>query len=278
MRTRLLSLSVRWVACLIALGCCAQSRVPAAPALDQLTPEQGQAFLAGFRNSRLNSALCLHFEIIHKPRKGESLPAVKGTLWAASYGSDQLLRGEIKDTQDKSTFAFITIKSGKESRVWISRHGAPAQELSAKAPLIPLAEGLLLTPFDLQLPFTHWPATAYLSTEKRRRPVHVFDALNQPGHEPAKVNYAIDHVYGVLIQATCFDANGKKTRTLQVEEFSKVDEQWMLAACSLLDEKTRDADLLRITEVALGERFAPAIFEPTTLTQPAAQPANFKKL
>ncbi len=278
MRTRLLSLSVRWVACLIALGCCAQSRVPSAPALDQLTPEQGQAFLAGFRNSRLNSALCLHFEIIHKPRKGESLPAVKGTLWAASYGSDQLLRGEIKDTQDKSTFAFITIKSGKESRVWISRHGAPAQELSGKAPLIPLAEGLLLTPFDLQLPFTHWPATAYLSTEKRRRPVHVFDALNQPGHEPAKVNFAIDHVYGVLIQATYFDTNGKKTRTMQIEEFSKVDEQWMLAACSLLDEKTRDADLLRITEVALGERFAPAIFEPTTLTQPAAQPANFKKL
>ena len=278
MRTRLLSLSVRWVACLIALGCCAQSRVPAAPALDQLTPEQGQAFLAGFRNSRLNSALCLHFEIIHKPRKGESLPAVKGTLWAASYGSDQLLRGEIKDTQDKSTFAFITIKSGKESRVWISRHGAPAQELSGKAPLIPLAEGLLLTPFDLQLPFTHWPATAYLSTEKRRRPVHVFDALNQSGHEPAKVNFAIDHVYGVLIQATYFDTNGKKTRTMQIEEFSKVDEQWMLAACSLLDEKTRDADLLRITEVALGERFAPAIFEPTTLTQPAAQPANFKKL
>jgi Outer membrane lipoprotein-sorting protein len=277
-RTRLLSLSVRWVACLIALGCCAQSRVPSAPALDQLTPEQGQAFLAGFRNSRLNSALCLHFEIIHKPRKGESLPAVKGTLWAASYGSDQLLRGEIKDTQGRSAFAFITIKSGKESRVWISRDGAPAQELSAKAPLIPLAEGLLLTPFDLQLPFTHWPATAYLSTEKRRRPVHVFDALNQPGHEPAKVNYAIDHVYGVLIQATYFDTNGKKTRTMQIEEFSKVDEQWMLAACSLLDEKTRDADLLRITEVALGERFAPSIFEPTTLTQPAAQPANFKKL
>ncbi len=278
MRTRLLSLSVRWVACLIALGCCAQSRVPSAPGLDQLTPEQGQTFLAGFRQARLGGDFCLRFEIIHKPRKGESLPAVKGTLWAASYGSDQLLRGEIKDAQGKSTFAFITIKSGKESRGWISRDGAPAQELSGKAPLTPLAEGLILTPFDLQLPFTHWPATAYLRTEKRRRPVHVFDALNQPGHEPAKVNYAIDHIYGVLIQATYFDTKDQKTRTLQVEEFSKVDEKWMLAACSLLDEKTRDADLLRITEVALGERFAPPIFEPTTLTQPAAQPANFKKL
>jgi len=277
-RTRLLSLSVRWVACLIALGGFAQSRVPSAPGLDQLTPEQGLAFLAGFRHSRLNGNLCLRFEVVHKPRKGESFAAIRGTLWAASHGTDQLLRGEIKDAQGKPALAFITVKSANGSRVWVSRRGAPAQELDDKAPLIPLADGLILTPFDLQLPFTHWPATAYLTTEKRRRPVHTFDALNQIGHEPAKVNYAIDHVYGVLIQATCFDANGKKTRTLQVEEFSKVDEQWMLATCSLLDETTRDADLLRITEAALGENFAPQTFEPATLAQPASQPANFKKL
>jgi hypothetical protein len=92
------------------------------------------------------------------------------------------------------------------------------------------------------------------------------------------VNYAIDHVYGVLIQATSFDANGKKTRTLQVEEFSKVDGQWMLAACSLLDETTRDADLLRITEAALGGSFAPSTFEPATLAEAAEQPTTFKKL
>ena len=278
MRTRLLSLSVRWVACLIALGCFAQSRVPAAPDLDQLTPEQGQAFLAGFRNSRLTGDLCLRFEIVHKPRLGESLPAVQGTLWAASHGSYQFLRGEIKDTQGKPALAFITIKSTKGSRAWVSRRGAAAQELDDKAPLIPLAEGLILSPFDLQLPFTHWPTTAYLTTEKRRRPVHTFDALNQVGHEPAKVNFAIDRIYGVLVQASCFDANGKKTRTTQVEEFSRVDDQWMLAACSVLDEATRDADLLRITEAALGGSFASSIFEPATLAQPAAQPAEFKKL
>ena len=271
-------MSVRWVACLIALSCLGQSRVPSAPALDQLTPEQGQAFLAGFRHSRLNGDLCLKFEIVHKPRKGDSFAPVQGTLWASTQGEAQLLRGEIKDAQGKLALAFLTVKSAKGSHVWVSRHGAPAQELNDKAPLIPLADGLILSPFDLHLPFTHWPATAYLSSEKRRRPVHVFDALNQVGHEPAKVNFAIDHAYGVLIHAVCLDANGKKTRTMQVEEFSKVEDQWMLAACSVLDEITRDADLLRITEAALGEKFSPETFEPATLAQPAAQPANFKKL
>ena len=278
MRTRLLSLSVRWVACLFALVGFAQSRVPSTPELDQLTPEQGQAFLAGFRHSRLNGDLCLRFEIIHKPRKGDSLPPVQGTLWASTQGETHLLRGEIKDAQGKPALAFVSLKSAQGGRVWVSRQGAPAQELDDKAPLIPLADGLILSPFDLQLPFTHWPATAYLTTEKRRRPVHTFDALNQVGREPAKVNFAIDRIYGVLVQASCYDANGKKTRTTQVEEFSKVDDQWMLAACSVLDEATRDADLLRITEAALGERLAPQTFEPATLARPAAQPAHFKKL
>ena len=271
-------MSVRWVACLIALGCFAQSRVPSAPDLDQLTPEQGQAFLAGFRTARLTGDLCLRFEIVHKPRKGDSLAPVQGTLWASTRDDAQLLRGEIKDAQGKPALTFLTLKSAQGSRAWVSRRGAPAQELDDKDPLLPLADGLILSPFDLQLPFTHWPATAYLTTEKRRRPVHTFDALNQVGHEPAKVNFAIDRIYGVLVQASCFDASGKKTRTTQVEEFSKVDDQWMLAACSVLDETTRDADLLRVTEAALGESFTPPTFEPATLAQPAAQPANFKKL
>jgi len=277
-RPRLLSLSVRWVASLLALGCLAQSRVPSAPTLEQLSPEQAQAFLAGFRNARLTADLCLRFEIVHKPRQGESFPAVHGTLWATSRDGAQLMRGEFKDAQGKPGLSFLSMKSAKDSRVWISRQSAKAQELDAKAPLVPLADGLLLSPFDLQLPFTHWPATAYAGSERRRRPTHLFEATNLSGHEPAKVNFAVDSVYGVLLQAACFDAGGKLTRTTQVEEFTKVEEQWMLAACSVRDEATRDADILRITEAALGERFAPDTFDPATLTRPAPQPAQFKKL
>jgi hypothetical protein len=277
-RPRLLSLSVRWVACLIAIGAFAQSRVPSSTDLDKLSAEQAQAFLAGFRGSRLNGDLCLRFEIVHKPRQGDSLAPVQGTLWASTQDGAQLLRGEIKDAQGKPSLSFLTVKSADASHVWISRQGSPAVELDGKAPLVPLADGLILAPFDLQLPFTHWPATTYAGTERRRRPVHVFDAANLAGHEPAKVSFAVDSVYGVLLQANCFDADGKKSRTTQVEEFTKVDEQWMIAACSVRDEKSRDADLLRITEASLGERFKPETFAPAKLAQPAAQPANFKKL
>ena len=276
MKSGLLSLTVRWVACLFALGVLAQPN--SVGGFRKLTEDDAKAFLAGFRHSRLNGDLCLRFEIVHKPRRGEASPPVVGTLWASSTAGGQLLRGEIKDAHGRPTLAFISFKSATENRVWVSAKGAPAKELDARSPLVPLADGLLISPFDLQMPFTHWPQTTYVTTERRRRPVNVYESVNQPGREPAKVTFSIDSVYGVLVQANCQDARGEPTRQLQVEEFSKVGEQWMLAECSVRDEASRDTDLLRITEAALDAKLAPETFEPATLSRPAAQPARFEKL
>lgn len=262
----------------MALGCAAQSRIPAAPTLDQLTPTQGLAFLGDFRRARLDHDLCLRVEIIHQPRRGDARAPIQGTLWAATVGEDQLLRGEILDAQGRPALAFITVKSPRGARVWISRGGAPAVELTEANPFIALADGLLLSPFDLQLPFTHWPATAYLATERRRRPAHTFDALNLIGREPAKVNFAVDHVYGVLVEAICYDTRGARTRTIQVEEFSKVGAQWILAACRVRDETTRDSDLMRVTAAAIDCDFPRETFEPATLIRAAPPPAHFQAL
>ena len=276
MKPGLLSLTVRWVSCLIALGAFAQPNTSSG--FRKLTGEESSQFLAGFRNSRLNADLCLRFEITHKPRRGEASAPVPGTLWASSVAGGQLLRGELKDAQGRPTLAFISFKSATERRVWVSVKGDPAKELDDRSPLVPLADGLLISPFDLQMPFTHWPKATYVTTERRRRPVNVYETANLAGVEPAKVTFAIDRVYGVLVQAICHDARGEPTRQMQVEEFSKVGEQWMLAECSVRDEASRDTDLLRITEAALDAKFAPETFEPATLTRPAAQPTHFQKL
>jgi hypothetical protein len=272
----LLSLTVRWVSCLIALGAFAQPNTSSG--FRKLTGEESSQFLAGFRNSRLNADLCLRFEITHKPRRGEASAPVPGTLWASSVAGGQLLRGELKDAQGRPTLAFISFKSATERRVWVSVKGDPAKELDDRSPLVPLADGLLISPFDLQMPFTHWPKATYVTTERRRRPVNVYETANLAGVEPAKVTFAIDRVYGVLVQAICHDARGEPTRQMQVEEFSKVGEQWMLAECSVRDEASRDTDLLRITEAALDAKHAPETFEPATLSRAAAQPTNFQKL
>ena len=108
--------------------------------------------------------------------------------------------------------------------------------------------------------------------------MHFFLATNPSQGEPAKVTFALDRTYGALVQATSLDAAGVARRTLQVEEFSKVDEQWILGACSVRDEASRDVDLLRVTEAAVRRRFDAATFDPATLDRPAPLPADLKPL
>lgn len=279
MRNALLSLSVRWVACFATILTFAQSRDFGGDEFARLSPAQAEKTLVDFRDSRLAGDLCLRIEITHKPRQGESSAPIKGTLWAGFTEAGQQMRGEILDAQGKLRLAFTSTKGAKSSAVWISRGGQSATPSSDAQFAQPLADGLLLSPFDLHLPFTHWGDTRYLTTERSRgRPVHLYEALNPQSPEPSKVIFALDRTYGALVQAVCKNAKGEAIRTLQVEEFSKVDEQWILGGCSVRDEVSRDADILRVTDAALGLKLRPEIFRRESLTSPATLPLSFKKL
>lgn len=278
MRDSLLSLSVRWVALLFAVSLCAQPRLTD-DGFPQLSQADSAKVLADFRHSGLNGDVCFRFEIIHKPRRGESSAPYKGVLWAASTPQGTSLRVELNDAQGKPALAFVAQKSGDRSSLWISRKGAPAQESSPDGLGTPLSPGLLLTPFDLQLPFTHWAQTRYTGTERSRgRPVHFFEARNPLAAAPNSVLFAIDRAYGVLVQAVSRDAKENAVRLLQVEEFAKVDEQWVLGSCSVRDEATRDTDLMKFTEAAIRLSLPESTFNPATLGQPAGLPAAFKTL
>lgn len=276
MRAPLLSLTVRWVALLLASLVHALPPGVGAEDYIQLTAPQAKEILADFRASRLNGDLCFKFEIIHKPRRGESAPAVPGLLWAGWTSEGPRVRVELRPSGDTPSLAFIATKSAQGSRLWLRRGGATLENPRSDEPLAP---GLLLLPSDLALPYTHWEDTRYVKTERSRgRPVHYFLATNPAKTAPASVSFALDRTYGALVQATSLDADGAARRTLQVEEFSKVDEQWILGACSVRDEVTRDVDLLKVTAAAVRRRLDPATFDPATLARPAPVPADLKPL
>lgn len=277
MRSPLLSLTVRWVA-LLSAGL-AFALPPGVGDEDyiQLTTGQAKEVLTDFRASRLNGDLCFRFEVIHKPRKGESAPAVPGMLWAGWTNDGPRVRVELRPKNGGTALAFIATKSAQGSRLWL-RRGAAATVENPRTDE-PLADGLLLLPSDLALPYTHWEDTRYTKTERSRgRPVHFFLANNPAKTAPASVSFALDRTYGALVQATSLDASGAARRTLQVEEFTKVDEQWILGACSVRDEATRDVDLLKVTEAAVRRRFDASTFDPATLDRPAPLPSGLKPL
>lgn len=276
MRTPRLSLTVRWVALLSAGLAFALPPGVGTDDYIQLTAPQAKEVLGDFRSSRLNGDLCFKFEVIHKPRQGDSAPAVPGVLWAGWTNEGPRVRVELRPIDGTRALCFIAAKSAQGSRLWLRRGATTVENPRQDEPLAP---GLLLLPSDLALPYTHWEDTRYVKTERSRgRPVHFFLATNPAKVAPASVGFALDRTYGALVQATSFDAAGIARRTLQVEEFSKVDEQWILGACSVRDEATRDVDLLKVTEAAVRRRFDAATFDPATLDRPAPLPTGFKPL
>lgn len=276
MRLPRLSLTVRWVALLSASLAFALPPGVGDEDFIQLTAPQAKEVLGDFRSSRLNGDLCFKFEVTHKPRRGDSAPPVPGVVWAGWTPEGPRVRVELRPSNGTPTLAFIATKSAQGSRLWLRRGGRTLENPRTDEPLAP---GLLLLPSDLALPYTHWEDTRYVKTDRSRgRPVHFFLATNPLQAEPAKVTFALDRTYGALVQATSLDAAGAARRTLQVEEFSKVDEQWILGSCSVRDEASRDVDLLRVTSAAVRRRFDAATFDPATLDRPAPMPADLKPL
>jgi hypothetical protein len=280
MPASLLSLTFRWAAMLLAVSLSAQAGLDD-DRYARLTPAEMPAVLAQFRASRLPSDAVLKVTITHKPRRGEDAAPIPGLLWIGWSEGGPRVRFEARDAQGKTLFACLAKKNADRAELWTSVAGAAAQAVPAQGLGTPIAPGLLLTPFDLHLPFTHWPRTEYRSTERVvGRPAHVYAAANPSAAAPARVEFAIDRAYGAMLSATSFDAAGKAVRTLRVEEFGKAGDQWLFAAISVRDEATRDVDLLQITHAAFGLRIDDAFFKTDSLNHAAPAPtdAQFKPL
>ena len=272
MRHPRLSLTFRWVATLLAFPLCAQSGGDEMR-YAQLTAAEKSVVLADFRASRPASDLVLKVAITHKPRRGDNAPPVNGMLWVSWANGGPRVRFEAQDEQGRTTYAFIAQKNAAQSELWVSVAGQPAKAIPDTGLSAPIAPGLLLTPFDLHLPFTHWRDAKYVGTERViGRPAHLYTALNPAGGEPKHVTFAIDRAYGALLQAISANAQGKALRTLQIDEFGKVDGQWMLAAVSVRDETNRDVDVMQITQAALYLRLAEETFDPGLLNRPVKPP------
>lgn len=248
----------------------------------QLSKEEATTVLERFRTSRIAGDYCLKFKITHKPRQGESAKPVEGVLWASWLNGGPLIRVEIKDIVGTSYLAFVGIKNPAQNQCWIARDKQPVALLKGSDLAKTLAEDLIICPFDLIMPYSHWVDTRYTVTERSRgRAVHYFESTNpDPQALPTKVVFGIDRSYQALTEAKLLDAENKVLKSFMINDFAKVDEQWMINTCDLRDEKTRDSDSLKITEAAFRLELDPQIFNPENLSTPAPLPpaVQFKSL
>lgn len=267
----------------VAVAALAPSKVPAQSFSDdssgQLSPAAAAEFLDNFRRFGIADT-CFRFTITHVPRRGGNETDYNGTIWT-SWQNGPIFRVEITAAKTKDTAAntvrFI-LKSGREPSLWRLDASGKAARVngSANKPFLP---GLIITPLELQQPFTYWKNAKYIETRRfRGRPAHFFQMnppedfkLAQP--EIGFVRVAIDKGYErVLMQAMIYDSKGEELRKLEVEGFSKVSEVYIPEELRFHDQKTRDKDIFVVRQAAVKLRHAGSIFNPHTLDKAAPQP------
>jgi Outer membrane lipoprotein-sorting protein len=243
---------------------------PAAP-----SEADASAFLDRFRQSLWAEPTYLEFDLRQMPRRGDE-HVFHGRLWGAHDDLGSVTRIEVDVGAGGFTHRFL-IRSGPEPAIWVS-DGQVAGTRSDGAGQAPLAPGLEMTPFDVQMPYLYWLDVTVVGVARiRGRPAfnYVFTppadfTASSPGIGSVRVY--LDTQYDALVQSEVSAPGGNLAKTLSLLELRKVGDRWIPKDVDVRNEATRDKTRLSVTAVAVAIAVDPAAFDPSRLGAPLAKP------
>lgn len=236
--------------------------------------------MADFRKLGIAGDYFLEFDLRVLPRRGDEYKVPGARLWGSRNEQGPVSRVEIPGVSGGLPQRFL-VQNGPKGAIWTLPRGENSSTdpvvLDPSALFVPLAE-TDITPFDLQMPFLFWDDFVFEGVAPAaRRPAHVF--LMYPPEEIAAqrpdlfgVRVYLDTQFGALVQAEQIGADEKILKTIAVLDLKKVDEQWLPKTIDVRDETTRRKTQFIITGAALRLDFAPALFDPSFLTQAVTPP------
>jgi hypothetical protein len=234
-----------------------------------------ESFLDRFRQSLWAEPTYLEFDLRQMPRRGDE-HVFHGRLWGARDELGSVTRIEVDVGAGGFTHRFL-VRSGPEPATWVS-DGQLAGTRSDAAAQAPLAPGLEMTPFDVQMPYLYWLDVEVAGVARiRGRPA--FNYVFTPPAEFTAANPAIrsvrvylDTQYDALMQSEVGGPGGNVAKTLSLLELRKVGDRWIPKDVDVRNEATRDKTRLSMTAVAVGIPVDPAAFDPLQLGAPLSKP------
>ena len=282
------ALRSRWlkgqIACAVCLSCLFALPADAQPRGNRLLPRyvtvgppdqaEGRRVMEEFRQLGLPGDYYLEFVLEILPRRGER-SRVPGRLWGSRTHEGPVSRLALHLLNGSNER--LLVSSGTNANIWQWTPGDGVERMPLEEVLDPLA-GSHATPFDLQMPFVHWPEYVFEGvTRVRGRTAHAF--LLYPPGDFAKahpnvggVRIYLDLQFHALMQAVVLDVDEQPLRTLTVLDLKKVDDQWIVKTIDIRDDATRDKTRFRVTGAALGIDFSAGLFTPDALNDPVASP------
>ena len=232
-------------------------RRPRVELLREIDLEEGRERLKVFRNLWIEGDYSTRFELQFIPRRGEP-EKVTGTLWGSNLpeGPVSLLK-----LNDASAHEFY-LRNGPEG--FISTRNAQARQWNRLPELDWLretAEGFMVTPFDLMMPYIYWNDWEYDGVTKiRGRIAHSFfmiapeDFRGNPENLGGVLVY-LDEDFNAMLKAEYLDGEGNTIKTFRLLDLKKVDGIWLPKTIDFMDEKSRNKTRFRITDAAMGLEF-----------------------
>jgi len=255
------------------------------PAPVPLSSADADQELFKFRHGRLDGDFCLAFELLHRPRRGDDTAYI-GAAWGTWNDQGPITRFRViqKSTASTSGPPAATpviwewlVQNGATPHIWALTPGTTtAREVPATEWRTPLFPGTVYTPFDLLMPFLYWADSTYAGTDRPNgRGVDMF-VLKPPASAPVpsigSVRISMDREFLNLVRTEQFDPKGKLVRKFDLQSFAKVQEQWMIQTCQLLDVTTGDYDRFDVKSAAMKQKLDAVIFDPAHLGEKAALP------
>lgn len=234
--------------------------------------KEGAKILADFRSRTLGDVY-FEFDIRFMPRRGVD-SVTPGKMWLGlADGRPASLT--VLNAGDAALERRLLVHNGAASQVWSWKagDGIALAPLPGSALFEPLATGDL-TAFDLQMPYLYWSDFVYEGVAKLRgRVADVFlmyppDAITAQRGDLAGVRVYVDTQFHAMVQSEWIGEGNKVLKTLQVVDFKKVDEQWVVKSIDLRDETTRNKTRFLIKAAATGLSWPEGTFDAGGLAAP----------
>ena len=256
-----------------------ESIVQAAPS--PLSPAEAAKNLDDFSHSFVPGGdFCLQFSLTHYLKHSDVETHYTGFAWCTWGGQGAITRfrivaGQVDKSAKPIAWEWLLI-NGPTPHVWVLAPGdTAAHELPPEKWREPLFAGMIYTPFDLLMPFLYWPDT-YAGARRTNMGSGVdLYTMKAPDTEKANgvaaVKLTIDRELKALQRAEQLDAKGVLVRQFDLNEFAKVQDEWMVKSADLMNLATRDYDRFLVTRAAMKLKLSAAIFDPAKLATPAPE-------
>lgn len=235
---------------------------------EEIDFEEGRKRLESFRAQRLDGDYCFRFQLEHMPRRAKTV-RYSGTMWGTWNESGPLTRVRLNpDADGAGELIDLILQNGPEPKVWKLDTGiGKFVELEPARLHEPIFDGVVYTPFDLQMPFIYWDRFEYAGTGRvSSRVVQRFLMLPPDGECSGAgiggVRIGLDDTYDALFKVEVLDAELKQRSEFTVESWKKLQGQYIVKKIKLKDSETKDATRFYVRAASVGLILPDSWFDP----------------